>query len=70
MSDTSKVTRTYKREDGTYFEARQRISEDPLEECPRTEQECEQVFLQGPQTIAFVADGFYNTDYDSNNPAA
>ena len=44
-------TYTYRREDGTTFEAHQKISEDPLRECPETGQSVERIFTQSPGVV-------------------
>lgn len=59
----------YKREDGTTFTERQKISDDPLEECPITGQEVERV-IEGAPSVMFNGDGFHVNDYNSNNPAS
>jgi putative FmdB family regulatory protein len=61
-------TYTYRREDGTTFEVDQAITDDPLEECPETEQPVERV-IEGGAGVHFNADGFHTTDYeDASNP--
>lgn len=61
-------TYAYRREDGTTFELRQRITDDPLEECPDTGQPVERIITGG--SVLFKGDGFYGTDYSSENPSA
>jgi putative FmdB family regulatory protein len=60
-------TYVYRREDGTTFEIKQRITEDPLEECPETGQDVERI-ITGNAGLIFKGDGFYVNDYgnDSN----
>ena len=41
-------TYVYRREDGTTFETKQRITEDPLEECPETGQPVERIITGSP----------------------
>jgi predicted nucleic acid-binding Zn ribbon protein len=63
------ITYTYKREDGTVFETKQRIDADPLEECPETGQPVERV-INGSPSIVYKDDGYHHKDYDdSSNPA-
>jgi len=58
-------TYVYRREDGTKFEIKQRITEDPLEECPETGQPVERI-IAGSAGLIFKGDGFYITDYGKN----
>lgn len=54
---------------GHEFEQRQRMSENPLTDCPQ----CQQVSLRrviNQVGIVFRGSGFYVTDTKSNNPAA
>ena len=44
-------TYTYRRDDGSTFEARQRITADPLEECPETGQPVERIFTRSPGSL-------------------
>lgn len=62
-------TYNYKREDGSYFQMEQPITEDPLEECPETGQPCERVVL-APPGVHFNGEGFHVNDYSSENPGA
>ncbi len=55
-------TYVYRREDGTKFEIKQRITEDPLEECPETGQPVERI-IAGSAGLIFKGDGFYINDY-------
>lgn len=41
----------YRRDDGTTFETQQRITEDPLEECPETGQPVERIITGQPGVI-------------------
>lgn len=50
-------TYVYRREDGTTFETQQRITEDPLEECPETGQSVERVITGSPGIITDSASG-------------
>lgn len=40
-------TYEYKREDGSTFEVKQRMADDPLTECPETGQPCKRVITGG-----------------------
>lgn len=51
---------TYRREDGTTFDYRQRFLDDPLEVCPTTGQKVVRV-VQAPGII-FKGSGFYVND--------
>lgn len=55
-------TYVYRREDGTKFEIKQRITEDPLEKCPETGQPVERI-IAGSAGLIFKGDGFYINDY-------
>ncbi len=55
-------TYVYRREDGTRFEIQQRITEDPLTECPTTGQPVTRL-ITGSAGLIFKGDGFYLTDY-------
>jgi len=61
-------TYTYRREDGTTFEVRQKITEDPLETCPDTGQDVERI-ITGSGGVIFKGEGFHVNDYDSHGPA-
>lgn len=52
----------YKREDGTTFEIRQSINDDPLEKCPETGQKVKRV-ITGGGGVVYKGDGWYVTDY-------
>ena len=60
-------TYTYRREDGSTFEVRQRITEDPLEECPETGQDVERI-ITGSGGVIFKGEGFHVNDYDDHGP--
>jgi putative FmdB family regulatory protein len=60
-------TYTYRREDGTTFEVRQRITEDPLDECPETGQDVERI-ITGNAGVIFKGEGFHVNDYDDHGP--
>lgn len=62
-------TYTYRREDGSTFEVRQRITEDPLEECPDTGQAVERIITDQPGVI-FKGEGFYVNDYGNDADSA
>lgn len=55
-------TYVYRREDGSTFEIQQRITEDPLTECPETGQPVRRV-ISGNAGLIFKGSGFYLTDY-------
>ncbi|GAB5491815.1 MAG: hypothetical protein Phog2KO_20300 [Phototrophicaceae bacterium] len=60
---------TYRREDGTTFEIRQKFSDDALETDPETGQSVTRVIHSAG--VIFKGSGFYVTDNRSaNNPAA
>lgn len=61
-------TYTYRREDGTTFEVRQKITEDPLETCPDTGQDVERI-ITGSGGVIFKGEGFHVNDYDEHGPA-
>ncbi len=65
---THMPTYTYRREDGTTFEIRQRITEDPLDTCPETGQDVERI-ITGNGGVIFKGDGFHVNDYDRYGPA-
>lgn len=58
-------TYVYRREDGSTFEVRQRITDDPLDTCPETGQEVKRLITGGGGLI-FKGSGFYETDYARN----
>jgi len=60
-------TYTYRREDGSTFEVQQRITEDPLDECPETGQDVERI-ITGNTGIIFKGEGFHVNDYDEHGP--
>jgi putative FmdB family regulatory protein len=51
---------TYRREDGTTFEIRQKFLDDPLEVDPETGQKVKRIVQ--PSGIIFKGSGFYVTD--------
>ncbi len=59
---------TYRREDGTTFDIRQRFFEDPLDTCPSTGQGVNRVIQ--PAGIIFKGSGFYVNDNNKANNAA
>lgn len=62
-------TYTYRREDGTTFDIRQKFLDDPLEVDPETGQKVVRVIQSAG--VIFKGSGFYVTDNRSaNNPAA
>ena len=56
---------TYRREDGTTFDQRQKFSDDPLEICPTTGQRVARI-VQAPAVI-FKGSGFYVNDSKKAN---
>ena len=59
---------TYRREDGTTFEIRQKFLDDPLATCPTTGQKVSRVIH--PAGIIFKGSGFYvNDNSKASNPA-
>jgi len=60
---------TYRREDGTTFDIRQKFLDDPLETCPTTGQTVNRVIQ--PAGIIFKGSGFYvNDNSKASNPAS
>jgi putative FmdB family regulatory protein len=59
---------TYRREDGTSFELRQKFSDEPLKLDPETGQKVQRVIQSAG--VIFKGSGFYVTDTrGANNPA-
>lgn len=59
---------TYRREDGSTFDIRQRFLDSPLETCPSTGQAVSRVIQ--PAGIIFKGSGFYvNDNNKAKNPA-
>ena len=59
---------TYRREDGSTFDIRQRFLDNPLETCPATGQPVSRVIQ--PAGIIFKGSGFYVNDHNkAKNPA-
>ncbi len=62
-------TYTYRREDGTTFDIRQKFLDDPLEVDPETGQKVTRVIHSAG--VIFKGSGYYVTDNrNANNPAA
>ena len=60
---------TYRREDGTTFDIRQKFLDDPLLSCPSTGQAVARVIQ--PAGIIFKGSGFYVNDHSkAGNPAS
>lgn len=59
-------TYVYRREDGTTFEVKQRITDDPLETCPETGQSVSRL-ITGNTGLIFKGEGFYVNDYGRSN---
>ncbi len=59
---------TYRREDGTTFDIRQRFGDSPLQTCPNSGQAVQRVIQ--PAGIIFKGSGFYvNDNNKAKNPA-
>ncbi len=59
---------TYRRDDGSTFDIRQKFRDDPLDSCPTTGQAVSRVIQ--PAGIIFKGSGFYvNDNNKANNPA-
>lgn len=62
-------TYVYRREEsGTVFEIVQKMSDDPLEQCPDTGEPVHRIMQ--PPSVKFKGNGFYQTDYDGKNPSS
>lgn len=59
-------TYEYKREDGTTFEIRQGINDEPLKKCPDTGQSVKRV-ITGGGGVVYKGDGWYVTDYKNTD---
>ncbi|HEX6983327.1 MAG TPA: FmdB family zinc ribbon protein [Balneolaceae bacterium] len=59
-------TYEYKREDGSRFEIKQGINDDPLEKCPDTGQKVKRV-ISGGGGVVYKGDGWYVTDYKNGD---
>lgn len=59
-------TYEYRREDGSTFEIRQGINDEPLTECPETGQAVKRV-ITGGGGVVYKGDGFYVTDYKNKD---
>lgn len=55
-------TYEYKREDGSTFEIKQKMSEDALTTCPETGQKVKRV-ISGGGGVVYKGEGWYVTDY-------
>ena len=59
---------TYRRDDGSTFDIRQRFGDSPLQACPNTGQAVQRVIQ--PAGIIFKGSGFYvNDNNKAKNPA-
>lgn len=59
---------TYRRDDGSTFDIRQRFGDSPLQACPNTGQPVQRVIQ--PAGIIFKGSGFYvNDNNKAKNPA-
>ena len=61
-------TYKYRREDGTTFTIRQKITEDPLAACPETGQAVERV-ITGGMGFQLKGGGWYKDGYASSDAA-
>ncbi len=61
-------TYEYEREDGTRFEIKQKITDDPLEVCPDTGQKVKRL-LSAP-AFHLKGTGWYKTDYASSSSSS
>lgn len=59
-------TYRYRREDGEVIEVKQKITDEPLEECPETGQEMKRIIQPDNMTLGFKGSGFHATDYTKN----
>jgi len=59
-------TYEYKREDGSVFELRQSIKDNPIETCPETGQRVKRM-ISGGGGVVYKGEGWYVTDYKKNN---
>lgn len=59
-------TYVYRRADGSTFEVQQRITEEPLTNCPETGQPVKRM-ISGNAGLIFKGSGFYLTDYARSN---
>ena len=55
----------YRCENGHLFEVMQKITEDPVTQCPECGAQVQRVFH--PIAVHFKGSGFYNTDYGTAN---
>ena len=62
-------TYEYQREDGTFFEINQRMSEDALTTCPTTGQAVKRV-ISGGSGVIYKGEGWYVTDYKDKKKEA
>lgn len=51
----------YQREDGTRFEELEKMSDEPLTECPTTGQPCKRIITSDVK-FKYNSKGFYNID--------
>ncbi|MEX1062644.1 MAG: FmdB family zinc ribbon protein [Balneolaceae bacterium] len=61
-------TYEYKRKDGTIFEYRQGINDNPLTTCPETGQKVTRM-ISGGGGVVYKGDGWYVTDYKKSGSA-
>lgn len=58
-------TYEYRRKDGSVFEYRQGINDEPLKVCPETGQEVTRI-ISGGGGVVYKGDGWYVTDYKNS----
>jgi putative FmdB family regulatory protein len=59
-------TYDYRREDGSVFEFRQGINDQPLTTCPETGQKVTRM-ISGGAGVVYKGDGWYVTDYKNGS---
>lgn len=59
-------TYEYKREDGTVFEQRQGINDEPLTTCPETGQRVKRI-ISGGAGVVYKGDGWYVKEYGTGS---
>lgn len=62
-------TYEYKRKDGTIFELRQGINDEPLDRCPETGQPVTRI-ISGGGGVVYKGEGWYVTDYRKESKSA
>ncbi|MEX1213363.1 MAG: zinc ribbon domain-containing protein [Balneolaceae bacterium] len=62
-------TYDYKREDGTVFEHRQGINDEPLTTCPTTGQPVKRI-ISGGAGVVYKGEGWYIKEYGTGSTSA